>query len=131
MKIINWWNRVLKNQTHLDLRTPSSDQFIFHLKYKRLLIGVLELENGIWRYQYSDEFKEQDRIRPITNFPKLDKTYEAPELWPFFVARIPGLKQPKVQQIIQEEQIDPNNSAQLLKRFGESSINNPFKLVMG
>ncbi len=50
-------------------------------------------------------------------------------LWPFFVIRIPGLGQPAVQRVIREENIDPSNEAQLLKRFGKTTIANPFTLI--
>ena len=50
-------------------------------------------------------------------------------LWPFFVIRIPSLGQPAVQRVIREENLDPSNEVQLLKRFGKTTIANPFTLI--
>jgi hypothetical protein len=57
--------------------------------------------------------------------------YTKDELWPFFIIRIPSLKQPKVQKIISKEEIDSTSQVELLKRFGEKSISNPFQLKFG
>ena len=64
------------------------------------------------------------------DFPDVNKTYRYEELPPFFVQRIPGLGQPKVQKIILEEKIDAHNEVELLKRFGKLSISNPFQLLV-
>ncbi|MBC9890509.1 MAG: hypothetical protein F7B06_11875, partial [Opitutae bacterium] len=61
--------------------------------------------------------------------PHLDKLYESDALWPFFLIRIPGLGQPAIKRMISEENIDPSNEAQLLKRFGKTTIANPFTLI--
>jgi HipA-like protein len=117
------WGKGLEN-----LYTPSDSNITFLLKYKNLEIGKLALQNGRWVFSYTDEFKQQDELQPLIGFPQVEKVYESPELYPFFVQRIPGLKQPKVQQIIEKENIDASNEVALLKRFGEVSIANPFRL---
>lgn len=101
----------------------------FLLKYRNLDVGRLSLREGMWRFEYTDDFRRQTKIPPIVNFPVLDKRYESDTLWPFFVIRIPGLKQPAVQREIQEEKLDERNEAQLLRHFGKTSIANPFILI--
>lgn len=103
----------------------------FTILYKGLEIGTLELKEGMWHFSYSDEFKEQDQISPLPDFPDTNKVYTSDELWPFFIIRIPSLKQPKVQKIISKEHIDSTSQVELLKRFGEKSISNPFQLKFG
>jgi len=49
-------------------------------------------------------------------------------LWPFFGIRIPGLKQPAIQEILRNENIETDNDVELLKRFGQKTISNPYEL---
>jgi len=124
-KFFNRW----KTKGQEDLVTPKDEKIVFHLNYKNLLVGMLKLDDGIWGFQYSDDFKNQDRIKPLPDFPNLDKVYKSPELYPFFLHRIPSTKQPKVQKEIQEHDIDPKNEVDLLRFFGLRSISNPFLLT--
>lgn len=117
------------SEGHEDLETPSGIKAEFELKYKSLTVGYLELNDGIWKFSYSDEFKEQDELRPIVQFPDTGKVYENEELWPFFTIRIPGLNQPEIEHILESENIDRSNEVELLKRFGEKTISNPYELV--
>lgn len=110
---------------------PRDKYAVFTIHYKDLEIGELELKNGTWFFSYSEEFKNQDDINPLPDFPDADKVYENDELWPFFLIRIPSLKQPKVQKIISKEDIDSSSQVELLKRFGKKSISNPFQLKAG
>ena len=117
---------------HELIETPQSIVAHFELRYKKLLIGTLSLNNGTWIYEYSQDFKNQfsknDSIKPLINFSDVTKRYESQELWPFFTARIPGLNQPQIQEVIKKEHIDSTNPVQLLKRFGKESISSPFLL---
>ncbi len=114
---------------HEDLTTPKDIHAEFELKYKTLTIGYLVLDNGVWEFSYSEEFKNQDELRPIVQFPNKGKKYANEELWPFFTVRIPGLNQPEIQHIIESENIDRSNEVELLKRFGKKTISNPYELV--
>lgn len=111
-----------------DLVTPKDTTIIFKLSYKNLLVGTLKLENSEWSFQYSEAFKNQERIKPLPDFPNLDKVYMSKELYPFFLHRIPSIKQPKVQEEIQANNIDSTNEVDLLRLFGRKSITNPFLL---
>jgi HipA-like protein len=116
----------------LESSTVKEDEYAhFTITYKSLIIGTLELEEGQWNFAYSDDFKNQEQIPPLPDFPDVDKIYTNEELWPFFIIRIPSLKQPKVQKIISKEEIDSSSQVELLKRFGEKSISNPFQLKFG
>lgn len=118
------------SEGHEDLETPQDVQAKFILSYENLEIGTLEIVDGLWKFYYADEFKNQEKIRPIAQFPDKNKIYTANELWPFFSIRIPGLNQPKVKDIIKKENIDQTNEVELLKRFGKKSISNPYDLVV-
>lgn len=100
----------------------------FKLKIKDLVIGCLKIENQKWSFVYSEEFKNQDTYRRLTGFSDLNKVYESDELWPFFKIRIPGLKQPMIKEILEQEKLNKNNEGQLLKRFGRISMSNPYIL---
>lgn len=103
-------------------------QIKFVLKIKQLEIGHLSVEDGLWNYRYSEEFKNQDKYARLTGFSDLNKIYKAEVLWPFFKIRIPGLKQPMIRDIIEAENLDSKNEAVLLKRFGKKSMANPYIL---
>ena len=111
------------------LRTPQDETAEFLLRYRNLDVGHLSLDDGKWHFEYDDAFREKEGVCPIMDFPNLDKRYESDVLWPFFVVRIPGLGQPAIQRVIREENLDPHNEAQLLKRFGKTTIANPFILI--
>ena len=120
------------------LQPSKEEKADFLLRYRNLDVGRLSLREGTWHFEYTDVFRRQTDIRPIVNFPNLDKHYESDTLWPFFVIRIPGLKQPAVQREInaikkdairKTEKFDERSEAQLLKHFGKTSIANPFILI--
>jgi len=118
----------LHSEDQEGVHTPQGETATFLLKYGSITVGDLSLQDGVWRFAYSAEFQRQREIRPIIDFPHLSGTYESKSLWPFFMARIPSLSQPKVQETIQNEGLDRSNSAELLRRFGERTISNPFLL---
>jgi hypothetical protein len=124
-KVINLW----KTEEQGHILTPVRAEATFKLSYGALEIGALTLKNAKWVFTYSAPFKQQSRIKPLENFPDVDKTYESDELFPFFVARIPGTGQPKVQEVLAKEKADGNEEVVLLKRFGARSIANPFELL--
>ena len=109
--------------------TTSPNQAVrFKLSYNHLVVGYLSLSNAVWHFEYSDEFKKQDMIRPIIIFPDKGEIYRSEKLWPYFAARIPSLKRPDIQKVLYEEKIDETNEVELLKRFGKRTISNPFYL---
>ena len=113
---------------HKTLQAPAGVRAEFKLSYEDLVIGTLSVADSIWKFTYSDEFKKQDELRPLVDFPDLDEVYESKELWQFFVMRIPSPEQPEVEEILRREHIEEDDAVSLLKRFGERTIANPFKL---
>lgn len=71
----------------------------------------------------------QDLVRPLIDFPDVEKVYRQRDLWPFFLSRIPSLAQPKVQEAIVREGLDARNEVELLRFFGRRTIADPFDLV--
>ncbi|MBL0740423.1 HipA N-terminal domain-containing protein [Chryseolinea lacunae] len=122
----------LFNKEEMDFNLPSNDKTVFTLMVDKIQIGKLRCYNGLWEFTYSEEFKNnQHEYKRIAGFPDLDKTYQKETLWPFFLTRIPGLKQPAIKEIIEKENIDSRNEVALLKRFGKHSIANPYELIPG
>jgi HipA-like protein len=101
----------------------------FSLCHKETLIGTLALKGGRWTFRYSDEFKAHPTLRTITEFPDVSKTYVSSELWPFFLMRIPSLRQTSIKEIVEREHISEHDEAKLLQRFGRRTVANPFELV--
>ena len=121
-------NKIWKAEGQEEINTPADQSAEFVLMYKELPIGVLSLKKGIWKFTYSELFRQQNTISPLVDFPDTSKIYENTQLWPFFSYRIPGLNQPMVQEIIRHEVIDEKNEVELLKKFGKLSVFNPFRL---
>jgi len=106
----------------------SSKPAKFMLSYNAKVIGVLTWDNSEWIFAYSDEFKQDPFIKPILDFPDINKIYKNKELWPFFATRIPSLNQPFHLKKLKKANIENNNTANLLKLFGKKTITNPFHL---
>ena len=100
----------------------------FMLYLEELLVGTLSVADSIWQFEYSNEFKKQDELRPLFDFPDVDKVCESKELWQFFLMRIPSPEQADVEEILKREHISEDDVVSLLRRFGERTIANPFKL---
>lgn len=126
--IKKWISQLWNSEDQNDIRAPKNVSASFSLWFKDLEVGILSVNDGHWKFIYSDEFKNQDVIKPLIDFPEINKEYETATLWPFFSYRIPGLNQPKVQKQIIEKKIDAKNQIELLKEFGNISVYNPFKL---
>ena len=127
-KIINWFN---KGEGEVTLHLPKDEKVTFTLKIDHVEVGTLRCENGVWEFAYAEEFKNDynSDYKRIAGFPALDKVYKKETLWPFFLVRIPGLKQPAIKEILEKENIDTENEVALLKRFGQRSISNPYELI--
>ena len=103
----------------------------FFLKYHDLLVGTLSVHDGIWTFEYSEDFRQSDILRPIVEFPDINKTYRSKELWQFFTSRIPSSEQAEVEEILRQEHIEEDDAVSLLKRFGRRTVANPFHLEVG
>lgn len=101
----------------------------FALKYNRIHIGTLSFADGMWHFSYEDAFADQQELLPLMDFPNIQRKYTSAYLWPFFVQRIPGLKQPAVQRILKAENISATDTLALLSRFGRNCISNPYILI--
>lgn len=93
----------------------------FDLMLGSLLVGTLIYSNGVWKFSYSDEFKQQTSSAPLVNFPSKDKVYESDQLWPFFASRLPGNAE-------LENEASKDDIVTLLKKYGRHVITNPYVL---
>jgi len=108
---------------------PVDEKIAFKVMLGKLVIGHLRAENGQWVFAYSDEFRSQSNIKPIVDFPHKHREYRSASLWPFFALRIPSPTQAEVRDFINRQPNDRIDEGILLKRFGERTIANPFRLV--
>ena len=58
------------------VKAPPEAHAKFLLTYGDLLVGTLTVEEGVWKFEYSDTFKSEHELRPIVEFPDLNKIYE-------------------------------------------------------
>lgn len=125
------WLKALFGKSDEDqaMLLPDNENITFHLIIDNLTIGILTCQKGEWSFKYTDEYRNQaGEYKRIIGFPDLSKEYKSDTLWPFFRIRIPGLKQPAVQEILEKEHLDKENEALLLKRFGRKTVANPYLL---
>jgi HipA-like protein len=108
---------------------PAGSKGAFQLKYGKQLIGILSYENNQWTFKYSDEFRTNQVINPIIDFPDPDRIYTNEQLWPFFASRIPSLNQSFQFKKIDKAKIKQDDSVGLLRLFGNETITNPFRLL--
>jgi HipA-like protein len=111
------------------IKTQQRDeQAEFSLLFDDMEVGRLIFDGTKWIFKYSDDFKKDQPIKPLANFPDLSKTYESESLWPFFSSRIPSLSRKSIVKRIKKNNIDSSDMIALLKLFGANSITNPFRL---
>lgn len=111
------------------VKAPPEVHARFLLTYDDLLIGTLTVENGLWKFEYSDKFKAENELRPIVEFPDVNTIYVNEDLWQFFASRIPSTEQPEVEKILKREHVQEDDAVGLLKLFGKRTIANPFELT--
>ena len=128
-KVINRITRYLNPSGTRLMKVEPHKVATFKLTLDELLVGFLKFEKGKWVFEYSNDFKESVGIKPLTNFPDVDKTYVSENLWPFFSARIPSLSRSRVKQAAEKQGIEENDLIGLLDRFGRKTITNPFELI--
>jgi len=129
-KVFKWFGKQEEN-LEVQVSLPKDEEAKFLLKVDDIRVAVLSCKAGEWYFKYTEDFKSySDEYNYIVGFPDLNRIYQSPILWPFFQVRIPGLKQPAVQEILKKENIDQENEVALLKRFGAKTITNPYELVV-
>ena len=99
-----------------------SESFSFGLFYNQVKVGSLNYNDGIWTFEYTEDFKSQKTILPLINFPNKEKTYSSKDLWPFFASRITSNAQ------WQKNDDEVPNLIDMLKKFGKNVISNPYVL---
>ena len=101
----------------------------FCLRLGALEVGTLLFDGEQWVFSYSQAFKSQAAIKPITAFPDVNKEYRQANLWPFFLLRIPSTEQPEVKRYIGQHADGEPDEADMLRQFGRRSASNPFELL--
>jgi len=127
--VINKLSKYLIPSNTRSLKVEEHKTASFNLTLDNLLVGTLKYENKKWIFEYSESFREAKGIKPLTNFPDIQKKYISEELWPFFSARIPSLSRSRVKKAAEKQGIDENDLISLLDRFGRKTITNPFELT--
>ncbi len=116
--------RLFWSESQNEMVLAPNNEATFNVNLGRLLVGTLLYSDGMWYFNYSDEFKLQNRILPLTNFPSKEKEYSSKELWPFFASRIPSNAQLQIDKDTPQEDI-----VTLLRRFGRRTVANPYELL--
>lgn len=106
----------------------SEIQAEFVLSYNKLIIGNLSINQGKWTFKYTEEFKKQSEILPLSNFPNKELVYSSTELWPFFASRIPGVAQLEKNEKVCLTDQSSRNEVDLLRKYGHRTITNPYIL---
>lgn len=115
--------RLFWSESQQDVVLASDDDATFNVNLGKLLVGTLLYSDGLWHFSYSNDFKIQNRIAPLANFPSKDKEYTTRELWPFFTSRIPSNAQLQIEKDTPTEDL-----VTLLMKFGRKTVANPYEL---
>lgn len=107
---------------------PPESRLSFRVLLNDLEVGELERDGGEWVFRYSGMFRAQDVVKPIVDFPHVEREYRAAELWPFFLLRIPSPTQPEVQRRFRNSPVRGLDEGMLLREFGRWAVANPFEL---
>lgn len=122
-------SKINDNVNNISCNVELVPSYKFNLKYQDDIIGILGYDQGVWSFSYSEWFKNQNELQPLFEFPDTSRTYKNDKLWPFFDSRIPSTKQKKVKEYFVTHPEDKHNLVKLLSVFGNSSVNNPYKLI--
>lgn len=129
MQLRQLWFRRLAPDVTAQMATPQHQAMRFRLCLQALEVGYLTLlDGGLWQFEYAAAFQQQQRIKPLVGFSDVHKIYSNDQLWPFFASRIPSVDQPYVRERAQSKCLDLNNTAEMLREFGQRTITNPFAL---
>lgn len=115
--------RLFWSESQDDVVLAADDFATFNINLGKLHVGTLLYSDEMWHFSYSDEFKIQNRVLPLANFPSKEKEYSARELWPFFASRIPSNAQLQI-----EKDKPQDNIVTLLQKFGRRTVSNPYEL---
>ena len=115
--------RLFWSESQNDMVLATEDDATFNVNLGKLLVGTLLYSAGVWYFSYSNEFKLQNRILPLANFPSKDKEYSTRDLWTFFASRIPSNAQLQIEKDRPKEDV-----VTLLRRFGRRTVANPYEL---
>ena len=115
--------RLFWSESQNDVVLASGDDATFKVSLGKLPVGTLLYMDGLWYFSYSDEFKMQNQILPLANFPSKEKEYTARELWPFFTSRIPSNAQLQIEKDTPTEDL-----VSLLMKYGRKTVSNPYVL---
>ena len=99
----------------------------FKLWYKNLLIGILEYDT-LWIFQYSEEFKNQTNVKPLSQFQNIDQIYFSDILFTMFKVRIPPPTRPDILLNRTANGIEDDDISMLI-HYGRRCITDPFILT--
>lgn len=107
----------------------------FKLWYKNIFVGVLLydslnkiLNDKPWSFYYSDEFKKQNQLSLLLEFPDVNMIYVSKDLFTIFKSRIPPPNRTDILQERTKKGIEDDDISMLI-HFGHRCITDPFVLT--
>jgi len=95
---------------------------------ERILVGTLRREAEDFVFEYSTEFAKSG-LPTLPDFPRTGDVYRSPDLWPFFLVRLPPLDRPDVRAEIERMKLDSEDTLKILGRLGRAAITSPYELT--
>jgi hypothetical protein len=93
----------------------------------RVLVGSLWKRGDRFVFEYADDFAHAN-LPPLPDFPVTDRQYESPDLWPFFLVRLPPADRPDVQRVIKDRGLEPDDTLGILGKLGRKAVSFPYEL---
>jgi HipA-like protein len=94
---------------------------------ERVWVGTLGRDGDEYTFRYSEAFRRRRDLPSLPAFPDMTKEYRSPDLFPFFLARLPPIGRPDVERFVAEHHIDPADTLRLLSVLGRKTITSPYE----
>lgn len=84
-------------------------------EHSRVLVGTISVQNEIYSFSYSEEYKMSGG-KPLIPFFDLDKVYHCNRLFPVFSSRLPDRKRKDIDRILEKYGMQTYDEFTLLQR---------------
>lgn len=106
---------------------PPTLQILFMGSLVAELTKEFKSGSPVYTFRYLPEFKNR-KLAPLPGLPYSEFPRQSPELWPFFVERIPDARRPEIQAWMKMKQLTEADDIRLIAELGAYSVTDPFEI---
>jgi hypothetical protein len=82
---------------------------------------------NVYIFRYFRQFRDLG-LAPLPGVPYTEATQTSPELWPFFLERIPDSRRPEIAAWMRKLRIGESDDIRMLAELGAHSATDPFEI---